>query len=153
LACGICEHPLVVYHFLLNLCQDLLRSSSLSNLNNVPPIFISLRMPKQNKKGGGKDGGKSKGNGKKGDEATAEDYDDFDSMLAELRAADISSTTTATTVITMTTAIGSDRSSSSSSSDSVNEILSTLPGTEVTEAMIVQASTRGDVTQLQRRAK
>jgi hypothetical protein len=46
-------------------------------------------MPKQHKKGGGNGGGKSKGDGIKGNVTTAEADDDFDSMLAELRAADL----------------------------------------------------------------
>jgi ankyrin repeat protein len=105
-------------------------------------------MPKQHKKGGGDDGGKSKGKVNKGDVATAKADDDFDNMLADFRASDILNATT-----TNTTRTTGSSSSSTSSSSSVRGSSSSTPGTEVTEAMIVQASIRSDVTQLLRWAK
>jgi hypothetical protein len=99
-------------------------------------------MPKLHKKGGNSDGDKSKGKGKKGDVVRNKADDDFDSMLADLRASDLLVNTTNNT----TTATGSSSSSSSSSSGSS----STAPAAAVTKAMIVQASVRGDVTKLRR---
>jgi hypothetical protein len=102
-------------------------------------------MPKQNKQSGIKDGEKSKGKGKKVDVVGNEADDDFDTMLAELRASDPPSSTITNT----TTTTGSSSTGSSSSSGSSR----TAQGTPVTEAMIIQASSEGDVAQLRRWAK
>jgi hypothetical protein len=147
LACGTCEHPFLAPIFLY--WTSALKSSVLlaaANFDIPPLVFISLGMPKRHKKVGGNDEGKIKGKNKskKSGEAPSAD-DDFKDMLAELRAAD------RTIPATNTTATGSSRSSSSSSSSSSSTSSgssSTAPGTEVTEAMIAQASTKGDMTQL-----
>jgi biotin carboxyl carrier protein len=102
-------------------------------------------MPKKNQKGGGDEGVKSKGKGKKGNAATAEADDDFDTILAKLRASD----PPRSTITDKNTTTGSSTSSSSSSSGSSKS----ATGMEATEAMIVQASIRGNFTQLLRWAK
>ena len=109
-------------------------------------------MPKQNKKGKGKD------KGKKVERATAETDDDFDDMLAELRALDVAASAASSTTKTSTTSTASSSSSSSSSNRSTSSTSSisrqtvsaptSRTGTEVTVAMIRQASFSGDVTQL-----
>jgi ankyrin repeat protein len=104
--------------------------------------------PKQNQKGGINDGDKSKGKGKKGDVVGNEADDDFDNMVADLRASDLPIVTTNST--TATTGSSSANSSSSSSS---SESSRTAHGTPVTEAMIIQASAKDDVAQLRRWAK
>jgi ankyrin repeat protein len=96
-------------------------------------------MPKHHKKGETK--------GKKVDAAIADADDDFDNILAELQASDL--TNIIATTITTTTSASSNRRSSSTSSTSSG----LPPRAEVTEAMIVQASVRGDVAQLWRWAK
>jgi hypothetical protein len=105
-------------------------------------------MPKHHKKGEIKC--------KKVGAAIADPDDDFDNMLAELQASDLTNITA--TTATTTTSAGSNRRSSSSSSSSTSSRTSSssssLPlGTGVTEAMLVQASVRGDVAQLRRWAK
>jgi hypothetical protein len=99
-------------------------------------------MPKHHKKGEIK--------GKQFGVAIADADDDFDNMLAELQASDFTNAR-ATTATTTTSAGSNHRSSSSSSTSSTS--LSSPTGSEVTEAMIVQASARGNVAQLRRRAK
>jgi hypothetical protein len=110
-------------------------------------------MPKQHKKGGGNDGDKSKGRGKKGDVVGNEADDDFDSMLAELRVSDPPSSTITNTTTTTGSSSANSSSSSGSSSDSVSGSSSIGSGTEVTDAMIIQASAKGNVAQLRRWAK
>jgi hypothetical protein len=104
-------------------------------------------MPKHHKKGEIKC--------KKVGAAIADPDDDFDNMLAELQASDLTNITA--TTATTTTSAGSNRRSSSSSSSSssrTSSSSSSLPlGTGVTEAMLVQASVRGDVAQLRRWVK
>jgi hypothetical protein len=101
-------------------------------------------MPKHDKKR------KVKGNevgAKTADEFTD---DDFDNMLAELQASDLTNITT--TITTTATSAGSNRQRSSRSSTGSSSSDSSL-GEEVTEAMIMQASVRGDVNRLRRWAK
>jgi hypothetical protein len=98
-------------------------------------------MPKHDKK--------SKSTGKNIGMAIADADDDFDNMLAELQALDLTNITT-TTATTAQNAGSNVRRSSSSTSRSG---LSSNPTTEVTEVMIIQASIRGDVHQLRQWAK
>jgi hypothetical protein len=87
-------------------------------------------MPKKNKKA-------------KSHEATAQSNDDFDDMLAELRATDLTAT-----------AVNTNNSSSSSSSITSTNVASTASSTakaiEVSEERILEAVERGDIAQLRR---
>jgi hypothetical protein len=86
--------------------------------------------------------GQSKGKGKEN-----EGDDDLNNMLANFRASDLSNST----ITNMTTTTGS--SSSSSSINNSSGISSTAFGIKVIEAMIIQASIRGDVAQVRQWAK
>jgi hypothetical protein len=99
--------------------------------------------------GRGNDGGKSKGKGNKGDVESNETDDDFENILAELRASDPPNCITAVNRISSSSRSSTNSSSKSSSSGSS----STASGTVVTEALIIQASIRCYVTKLWQWAK
>jgi hypothetical protein len=157
-AYGTCEHPLLAHNLLLyctfaNVLLSFHLPTLLSALSFLLTLFISLRIPKQHKKGVGNHGDKSKGKSNKGDVVNNETDDDFDSMLADLRASDPPVTNTSSTTTTTGSSSSTSSSTSSSSSSTKNSrsgSSSTAPGTEVTEDMIVQAAIRGDVAQLRR---
>jgi ankyrin repeat protein len=103
-------------------------------------------MSKQNKKSEGK----GKGNEKKVVVAVAGADDDFDDMLAELRAADITAdvaTSTSTSSSASSTSSSSSSSTSTSSSNSFNRA-SAAKADEVSEEALMQACVRGEVSQL-----
>jgi hypothetical protein len=101
------------------------------------------RMPKQNNKSKGK--GKAKGT--KVEVAIAGADDDFDNMLAELRAADVNAEGT---ISASQSTSGSNSSSSTSTSSSST---STRTPVQVSGDAVVQACIRGDIVQLRRWAR
>jgi hypothetical protein len=103
-------------------------------------------MPKQNKKSEAK----SKGKGLKVEEAIAGSDDDFDDMLAELRAVDV---TAKAVTNTNSSASISNNSSTSTSSFGSTKRTSAPTAEEVSEEALVQACIRGDISQLQRWAR
>jgi hypothetical protein len=100
-------------------------------------------MTKQNKK--------SKGKGTKVEAAAAGADDDFDDMLAELRAADV--TTEAATSVNRSTSSSKSSSSTSTTSSSTTNRASAAMAQEVSEEALMRACVRGDVSQLRRWAR
>jgi hypothetical protein len=101
-------------------------------------------MPKQSKKSEGN----GKGKGKKAEKAHAGADDEFDNMLVELRAADL----------TAEAAISSSSSSHNSSSTSTSSPSNAYNASEaeaekVSEVALFQACVRGDISQLRRWAR
>jgi hypothetical protein len=92
-------------------------------------------MPKQSKK----NEGKGKHRGTKVEAVAASADDDFDDMLAEVRAAKV----------TAEAATSSGRSTSTSSSSTTNQA-STATAEEVSKEALVRACVHGDIAQLQR---
>jgi hypothetical protein len=122
----------------------ILKALKLNRLQSSQVLMTSLRMPKQNKK--------FKGDSKKRAkiESAGGDVSDFDDMLAELRATDI---TTPMSSSSSRSSTNSPSSSSTSSSGSSTGNSASSPGMEVSEEQIIDASIRGDATKLRRWAK
>jgi ankyrin repeat protein len=109
-------------------------------------IFLNLpRMSKRSKKR------ECKGKGTKVEIAVAGTSDDFDDMLADLRAADV----TAEAATSSGRSASSNNSSSTTpttSSSTTNQASTVITG-EVSEEALVQACVRGDLSQLRRWAR
>jgi hypothetical protein len=107
---------------------------------------ISLRMPKNNQKG-------------KRREATATSDDDFDDMLAELRAADLTALAANTSSSSSNSSSSSSSSSASTTANSITNTIvastasSTAKAIEVPEERIIEAIRRDDIAQLRRWAR
>jgi hypothetical protein len=88
----------------------------------------------------------------KGKAATAKAAEDFDDMLAEFRAADLTNPAASPGTSTSTGSSSSSRSSGSTTS-SVLPLSGTAVGRNVSEKDIMQAAIRGDVKQMKRWAR
>jgi hypothetical protein len=113
--------------------------------------FINtIRMPTQSKKSEGK----GKGKVAKVKAAVSGATDDFDDMLAELRAADVTAEVAASSsrIASSTYSSSSISSTSTPSTNSTNQP-STATAEEVSEAALTQACVRGDILQLRRWAR
>jgi hypothetical protein len=124
-------------------CSNLfhLKFSSSRSLSALKIIVILLEMPKHNKKS------EARRKGKIIKAAVAGTDDDFDNMLAELRAADVHAGST-------TTSENSNSISSTSiSSSNTASRMSAATTKEVSEDAIMRACARGDFNQLRRWAK